>query len=340
MRLLLIVCLAWLPLCARAADLVRVGDGPFISGGAFYVARDKGYFARQGIEIQTRQFDDAAMSVPSMLAGELDISAMTASAGLFNAIAKGAPLVMILDRGNNREGRAYTVVNVSNALYEKGVHGLADFAKLKGLRVGVGALGSINQFNVARALIAVGLDPANDVQWVANVAQPDLMKMLGQNQVDVTDLAYQFGKFAQDSKFGPMIATGDQIVPDAELVTFGTSRAYLAGHRDLLVRWAVAYLQGAREFNAAALDPDAHGDVVEILAKNTALNKPALVRAIAPHWSYVNEDGMPNADSVMAMQDLWAGDAFRMVAKKVPRAQMFDFTIAEEAARKLAAAGQ
>jgi len=27
------------------------------------------------------------------------------------------------------------------------------------------------------------------------------------------------------------------------------------------------------------------------------------VRAIAPHWSYINEDGVPNVKSVMAMQD-------------------------------------
>ena len=31
------------------------------------------------------------------------------------------------------------------------------------------------------------------------------------------------------------------------------------------------------------------------------------MRAIAPHWSYVNEDGMPPIDSIMAMQDYWSG---------------------------------
>ena len=55
------------------------------------------------------------------------------------------------------------------------------------------ALGSINQYNVAKSLEKAGLDPVKDVQWIVNVGQPDLMKMLGQKQVDVTDLAYQFG---------------------------------------------------------------------------------------------------------------------------------------------------
>src|SRR4029077_14394287 len=178
---------------ADAADRIRIGEGPFITGGAFYIAREKGYFKRLGLEIETKSFIDGAMAVPSMVAGELDLTFMTPNASLFNSIAKGAPLVVILDRGNNRKGFAYTLVNVTQAVYDAGVHSMADFAKLKGKRMGVGALGSINQYNLAQALLKAGLDPAKDVQWVVNISQPDLMKMLGQGQVDATDLAWQFG---------------------------------------------------------------------------------------------------------------------------------------------------
>src|ERR1700730_8650439 len=82
---------------ARAADRIRVGEGPFITGGAFYVAREKGYFAKLGLEIETKTFIDGAMAVPSVIAGELDITFMTPNASLFNSVAKGAPLVLILD---------------------------------------------------------------------------------------------------------------------------------------------------------------------------------------------------------------------------------------------------
>jgi NitT/TauT family transport system substrate-binding protein len=61
-----------------------------------------------------------------------------------------------------------------------------------------------------------------------------------------------------------------------------------------------------------------------------------VVRAIAPHWSYVSEDGMPPIDSILAMQDYWA-DYFTYVEKKVPRDQLFDLTIAPEAKRRLEA---
>lgn len=198
---------------ARAADLVRDADGPFISGGAYYIARDKGYFRKLGIEIQDHQYIDGALAVPGFISGDLDIGGMTAAAGLFNSVAKGAPLVIILDRGQNKPGFGYTATSVTQELYNQGVHSPADFAKLKGKRVGVGALGSINQYNVAVALEKVGVDPATDVHWIVNVPQPDLMKMLGQRQVDVTDLAYQFGVFAQRNKWGPLSPRGIRSPP-------------------------------------------------------------------------------------------------------------------------------
>jgi|PersoiStandDraft_1058852.scaffolds.fasta_scaffold02196_5 NitT/TauT family transport system substrate-binding protein len=321
---------------AGAADKIRVGEGPFITGGAFYIARDKGYFAKVGIEVETKPFIDGALAVPAMVAGELDMTFMTPNASLFNSIAKGAPLVVILDRGHNKKGFAYTLVNVTQALSDQGIKSMADFAKLKGKKIGVGALGSINQYNMAQALLKVGLDPAKDVQWVVNVSQPDLMKMLGTGQVDATDLAWQFGVFAQQNKWGPIVATGDQMVPNAAIGMFVVRKDFLEKNRDAVVRFAMAYLHAAKEFNAAAQAPDKHIDVVELLAKNTALNKPELVKGIAPHWSYINEDGMPLVDSIMEMQDFWSGKYFNFVEKKVTKAQLFDLNVAKEAQARLA----
>ena len=196
-------------------------------------------------------------------------------------------------------------------------------------------LGSINQYNLAQGLLKAGLDPAKDVQWTVNVPQPDLMHMLGQGQVDVTDLAYQFGLFAQNNKWGPIIANGDQIAPNAAIATFAVRKDYLAKNRDAVIRWSMAYLQGVKEFNAAAKDPAKHPDIIEILANNTALNKPELVRAIAPNWGYINEDGAPAVDSIMGMQDFWSGKYFNFVEKKVTQEQLFDLSVAKEAKARL-----
>ena len=212
---------------ARADDVVRVGEGPFLTGGGFFVALERGYFKKMGLDIQIKLFNDGALAVPSMLAGELDVSLMTANAGFFNSVAKGASMIVVLDRGNNSPGYGYTATNVTQALYDQGVRSAADFAKLKGKKIGIGALGSINQYTTAKALQKAGLDPRKDVQWIAGASQPDLMKMLGQGQVDVTDLAYQFGFFAQNNKWGPIVANGDQVAPGSSIGVYVVNRDFL-----------------------------------------------------------------------------------------------------------------
>lgn len=319
---------------ADAADVVRVGEGPFITGGGFYVANERGYFKKMGLDIQVKKFNDGALAVPSMLAGELDISLMTANAAFFNSVAKGAPMVVVLDRGQNKPGYGYTAINVTQELYDQGVKKASDFAKLKGKRIGVGAVGSINQYTTAKALQKAGLDPRKDVQWVAGASQPDLMKMLGQKQVDVTDLAYQFGFFAQNNKWGPIVANGDEVAPNSSIGVYVVNKSFLTGKRDVLIRFAMAYLQGVKEFDAAAKAPDKNPEILTYLANNTFLKKPELVKAIAPNWSYTNEDGMPPVDSIMDMQNYWA-DYFTYVEKKVTKEQLFDLSIAKEAKARL-----
>jgi NitT/TauT family transport system substrate-binding protein len=327
--------MALLPLRqANAADLVRVGEGPFITGGGFYVANERGYFKKMGLDIQVKKFNDGALAVPSMLAGELDVSLMTANAAFFNSVAKGAPMVIVLDRGQNKPGYGYTAINVTQELYDQGVKSVADFAKLKGKKIGVGAVGSINQYTTARALQKAGLDPRKDVEWVAGASQPDLMKMLGQKQVDVTDLAYQFGFFAQKNKWGPIVANGDEVAPNSSIGVYVVNRNFLTNKRDVLIRFAMAYLQGVKEFDAAAKAPDKNPEVLTFLANNTFLKNPELVKAIAPNWSYTNEDGMPPVDSIMDMQDYWA-DYFTYVEKKVTKEQLFDLSVAKEAKARL-----
>lgn len=319
---------------SAAQDTLRIGEGPFITGGGFLVADAKGYFKKLGLDIETKSFIDGSQAVPALIAGDLDISFMTANASLFNSVARGAPLVVFLDRGNNKVGRAYTVINVSKEMADAGVTKLADLGKLKGKRIGVSGTGSINQYVMSLALQEAGLDPRKDVTWITNVPQPDLMKMLGQSQVDATDLAYQFGFFAEKNGWGPMVVTDDEVDPDGTIGLYATRKDVVEEKRDLLVRFAMAYLQGAKEFNAAAADPDAHPDIVEILAATTALKNPDTIKAIAPNWSYVNEDGLPNVASIMKMQDYWA-DYYDFVEKKVTAEQLFDTALAEEALARL-----
>jgi NitT/TauT family transport system substrate-binding protein len=319
---------------AAANDIIRVGYGPFLSGGGLFIAQEKGYFNKMGVTVELRRFDDGSLAVPAMISGELELTNLPAAANLFNSVSKGAPIAVFADWGNNKPGRAYTAFLVSQKLYDEGVKTIPDLAKLKGKKIGVGALGSVNHYNAAQALLRAGLNPAKDVEWVVNIAQPDLMKMLGQGQIDGSDLSYNLAVFARNNKMGQIVATGDEVAPNFQIAAFAGRKDFLTQKHEVMVRFMMAYLQGVKEFDAAAQAPDKDPKILDILAKYTTLNKPELIKAIAPNWAYVNEDGMPQIDSIMTMQDFWSGQYFQYVQKKVTREQLFDLSIAKEAKEK------
>jgi NitT/TauT family transport system substrate-binding protein len=321
---------------ALASDLVRVGEAPFHGGGPFYIARDKGYFKKLNLDIETRHFVDGSSAARALIAGELDFALTSPDASLFNSMAKGAPVLVVLDGGRNRRGFGSTVINVTQALHEGGLNSVRDFDRLKGKKFGVPAIGSVNQYNAAFSLMKAKLDPAKDVEWIADGAQTELMRMLGSEELAAADIAYQLGLLAQNAKWGPIIINDDVIVPDAQISIFAAHRDFLGKSRDAAVRFAMAYLHATKDFNAAAIDPGPRPDIVEILAQSMPMGTVELVRASAPNWSYIAEDGVPLANSILNIQDFWSGKHFNLVEKKVSRQQLFEFNIAKDAKARLA----
>src|SRR6478735_12011082 len=83
---------------------IRVGLVRLISSGPIFVAEAKNFFEKVNLDVELKYFADGALAMPALVAGELDLTASTLNAGLFNAVAKGAPYKLILDRGIEKPG--------------------------------------------------------------------------------------------------------------------------------------------------------------------------------------------------------------------------------------------
>jgi NitT/TauT family transport system substrate-binding protein len=110
----------------------------------------------------------------------------------------------------------------------------------------------------------------------------------------------------------------------------------LQAKRDTVVKYAMACIQAGRLFNQVAGDPDKHADMLKLIVKSILPRDEALLKAVAPHWEWIAEDGMPNVASIMAEQDFWA-DIFRTVENKVPQGRVIEPSIAKEAVQRLTA---
>jgi NitT/TauT family transport system substrate-binding protein len=205
---------------------------------------------------------------------------------------------------------------------------------MRGKTAAVGAAGSINQYGLASALKLAGLDPVRDVQWQTSVPQPDIVKQLGQKQVDIADITYHLAYLAEKQGFSRILLSRDEILPDSQVAMHTVRDDMLQRRRDVVVRYAMACIQAGRQFNQVAGDPGKHADMLKLMVKSILPRDEALLTAVAPHWEWIAEDGMPNIASIMAQQDFWA-DTFNIVERKVPEGRVIDASIAKEAVQRL-----
>ena len=153
--------LACAPAIVRAQEKplkVRIGLVRLISSGPIFIAEARKFFEKVDLDAELTYFADGALAMPALVAGELDLTATTLNAGLFNTVSKGAPFKLILDRGSEKPGHGSMTIVASNAMYDQGYRSANDGAKLRGKTIAIQAPGSIDQYLLGRAAEKAGLD--------------------------------------------------------------------------------------------------------------------------------------------------------------------------------------
>src|SRR6266542_5633607 len=112
---------------ASAQEKVRVGIVNSSSDAGFLVAEKKGYFKQEGLEAEFTPFDSAARMVAPLGAGQLDVGGGSASAGLYNAVARGINVKVVADKGSTPRSYDYMPLLVRKELVDTGkVKSVAD----------------------------------------------------------------------------------------------------------------------------------------------------------------------------------------------------------------------
>jgi NitT/TauT family transport system substrate-binding protein len=137
---------------ASAQTKIRVAytaTGGFI--GAF-VAADKGFFEKRGLDIAFQLIGLNSNIPPAMVAGSIDIGGTTTT-GLLQAADSGIPLVVV-------SGGAATVKgSTTGALLAGSKSGIAKPADFAGKKVGVPGIGAILHVLTENWLLTNGVDP-------------------------------------------------------------------------------------------------------------------------------------------------------------------------------------
>ena len=310
---------------------IRIGLVPLISSGPIFIAQARKFFDKINLEPEFKYFADGALAIPALVAGELDLTASTLNGGVFNAVSKGAPYKLILDRGIEKPGSGSMTIVASNAMVEAGFTSVDKGKLLKGKKIAIQAPGSIDQYLLGRCAQKAGLDPRTDLEWSTGMPYPDMVKLMGVGQADAANIPVPLAYLAEKNKVGKIVGTGADIEPNAQLACWVMSSDYLAKNKSAAVRFAMVHTYAGRLFNDAAAKKDA--DVIKIISEATKVPAP-LVELAAPRWTWFDPDGMPNVDSVLAQYKFLSED-IKLVSGKVTKEMLFDLSPAIEAAAQL-----
>ena len=316
---------------AEARERIRIGLVPLISSGPIFIAEAKKLFEKVGLDAELKYFADGALAMPALVAGELDATASTLNAGLFNTVAKGAPFKLILDRGSEKPGHGSMTIVASNAMYEAGYRSANDGAKLKGKKIAIQAPGSIDQYLLGRAAQKAGLDPRTDLDWSSGMPYPDMIKLMGVGRADAANIPVPLAFLAEKNKVGKIVGPGSDIEPNAQLACWVMSGKFLSEKKSAAVRFAMVHTHAARLFNKAAEAKDP--EVVKIISVATRVPEP-LIAAAAPRWTWYDFNGMPNVASVMDQHKFFT-ETMKLVNGAVSADVMFDFEPAKQAVERL-----
>src|SRR5689334_22960320 len=140
------------PFAAAAQEKIRVGLLPFSESLAAVVADKKGFFKEEGIEVETSKFDSAAIAVPVLQSGRLDI-VLSSTVSTFQAIEQGLDAVVLAPGAIVRESPPDTTTAV---LVKKGA--IKSLKELEGKRVAVNVINSTAWLHAVALLDKHGVD--------------------------------------------------------------------------------------------------------------------------------------------------------------------------------------
>lgn len=306
---LAVIAVMWifLPAIARAqVETVKLGDLAAISNAAVYIAIEKGYFKEQGVVTEISSFASAAKQVPALVAGELEVSVGSASAGLFNAVAQQAPFRIVADKGQAREGFGFSLLTVRKDLVDSGQ--VKSFRDLKGKKIAILAKGNIQHYLVGKMAEEVGLT-INDVE-LTFLDAPSQVTAFETKAIDASYAVEPWAARFAERGVAVRFRTPDQVknLGPVQVGVIIYSGKFTKERKPVAQRWMNAYLKAADFFHK-------HGtkdtEVAAILEKYTKVPAKVIQTAIPP---YQDAAGRPLVDN-LADQARWF--AANGMAKKI-----------------------
>jgi NitT/TauT family transport system substrate-binding protein len=315
---------------ASAQETITVGIYAATSDAPLFIADKKGFFREEGIAVKLTSFQSAAMMVPPLGTGQLDVGAGSASAGLYNAVGRGIKIKIVADKASSPPGYGATKLIVRKDHVDGGRY--KTFKDFKGMKFGMNAPGVSNTALLNAALKSVGLK-YSDVETVDFKSPMDHVTALKNKSVDAAASIEPAPTLAVENGDAVVVGPDDVVYPNHQIAVLLYSEAF-AAKTELATKFMRAYLRAVRFYNDALKDSRLAGstasELISIMTEYTPV-KAEIYRKVTP--TGMNPDGNVNMASLES--DLAFYTEQGLVKEKVKVDQIVDLSFAKAAVKTL-----
>lgn len=294
-RVLILFCFTSTVLAAEGKPLldVPVGISPVMSSAAMFIAKEKGYFEEQGINVIINPFKaSGAKMVPFLATGQLLVAGGNINAGMYNAIANDIPIKLVSDKGTVTPGHGYLALIVRKDHVDSGRY--KTYADLKGMKMAVTAKGVSQEIATEMYLHKAGLS-LKDIQLVT-LAYADINIALANKSIDASVQIEPHVAAAEANNIAVRVSGDDEIYPNQQSAAIFYSPVFIEKHPEQAQGFMTAYVKGLRDYNNAFEKNQGKDEIIKILVKHTKMKDEKVYRKVVPVG--LNPDGMVNVLSL------------------------------------------
>ena len=307
----------------RGLRRIRVLAQAHLSMAPLLIAEAEGYFRDEGLEIERFSLSSSRDGLPALIQGDLDVLTASLSPSYLSAIAQGAHLRLVADKGHlGRDGCTYLAFLARPEMVRAGV--LQRPSDGHRWRVSL-RRGSIYELLTDRALASAGI-AWEDIEPVHLTGETEL-QALAQGRIDVsTNTGVPMQRQIEAGQAVVWRAAQD-LLPDGQFSVLLYGPALLERDPEAGIRFMAGYLRGVRQYNLGKTARN-----LEVLESLTGYDRGALESAC---WIPMREDGRIDLPSVAALQS-WAV-AHGLVDRELAVDEFWEPRFVEAAAGRLAA---
>lgn len=254
---------------AQEKTKLRVSVIPIVDVAPLYAAQKQGYFAEEGLEVDTAPVSGGAAGIPGLVGGAYDF-VFTNTVSLAQAVAQGLD-VKIVAPGSDVRNEAPDIAGIF-ALADSGIKSGAD---LNGKTLAVNNRNN-NIWLYAREWVEQTGGDVNKVT-MREIPFPQMADAVRRKQVDAAFTVEPF--FSTSVKDGSLVAVGFPYIvvqPGMNVAQYVATGEFVAQHPETVTRFKRALKKGAQWVNDNA-DQPAFG---ELIASYTKL-QPEMVQSLA-----------------------------------------------------------